>query len=82
MTTKICAVASGGAGIGVMMTAGNNKEKIKENASEYREANKEKISERKKVFYEANKDKIKEKKKEYCESNKEKINEKHRSTAF
>ena len=53
-----------------------NKEKLKEYHQQYAKANKEKIKENQKQYQEANKEKLKEYKKIYIEANKEKIKEK------
>jgi hypothetical protein len=53
----------------------DNREKILENAKEYREQNQKAISEKNKKYYEHNREKILEYKKNYHQANKEKITE-------
>ena len=55
-----------------------NKDKIKQQAQEYKELNKDKISQQKKLHYQLNKEKINQKQKEYYHLNKEEINKKNR----
>jgi|688.fasta_scaffold92784_5 hypothetical protein len=52
-----------------------NKEKLNENAKNYRELKKDELLSKKKIYYQENKDIIKEKKKQYRENNKEHIKE-------
>jgi len=52
-----------------------NKEKLNENAKNYRELKKDELLSKKKIYYQENKDIIKKKKKQYRENNKEHIKE-------